>query len=83
MLVRYYTNRVDSKVNSIEFSIRNPLRSKIVDFNYHTYLAENKCIEYNSILNIHSMLSSVIIQTENTIARKIEDQKDSNLIQSL
>jgi hypothetical protein len=46
-------------------------------------LAEDKSIEYYSILHTSGMGVSVPFQTKNAIAQKVEDKEHSNLIQSL
>ena len=48
-----------------------------------SYLAEDKCIEYQTILHINCIFPFLRIQPKNTQARKVEDKEDGYLINSL
>lgn len=69
--------------NPLVHSTLIPRTHSLYFFKFCTYLAEDKRIEYHGILHIHGMLPGVIVQPKYTNALEVENQKDSNLIQSL
>lgn len=69
--------------NPLVHSTLIPRTHSLFFFKFCTYLAEDKRIEYHGILHIHGMLPGVIVQPKYTNALEVENQKDSNLIQSL
>jgi hypothetical protein len=48
-----------------------------------SYLAHDKCIEYNCIFHFNGVIQSVLGQMHEIAAPKVEGQKNSNLKDSL
>jgi len=49
---------------------------------FHTYLAHDECIEYQSILHLKAMGFSILLR-KNTFTAEVQNEKNCNLINSL